>query len=182
MLIVNKQEIINEVIKIEGGYVNDPSDSGGKTKYGITKATARANGYNGSIRNITKSTAYDIYEKKYWNALRLDSIFDVAPKTAEKMFDIGVNAGKGRAGKWLQESLNALNHKNRYGKLLAIDGDVGNQTLGVLNKFIQHRGSRGDVNLTKMLNSHQGYHYMAIANNYSKNKKFTYGWIDNRVS
>ena len=33
---------INELIEREGGYVNDPKDSGGETKFGITVATARA--------------------------------------------------------------------------------------------------------------------------------------------
>ena len=32
-----KDEAIKNIIKIEGGYVDDPSDSGGETKYGITK-------------------------------------------------------------------------------------------------------------------------------------------------
>ena len=30
-------DIIDIVIKHEGGYVNDPTDLGGETKYGITK-------------------------------------------------------------------------------------------------------------------------------------------------
>ena len=30
-------EIIKTVIEHEGGYVNDPTDLGGETKYGITK-------------------------------------------------------------------------------------------------------------------------------------------------
>lgn len=37
-----KDKIINEIIRVEGGYVNDPRDSGGETNFGITVAVARA--------------------------------------------------------------------------------------------------------------------------------------------
>ena len=30
-------EIIEQVLEHEGGYVDDPTDSGGETKYGISK-------------------------------------------------------------------------------------------------------------------------------------------------
>ena len=40
-----KTKIINEIIGVEGGYVNDPSDSGGETNFGITVAVARQFGY-----------------------------------------------------------------------------------------------------------------------------------------
>ena len=43
-----KEKIISEIIRIEGGYVNDPSDSGGETRYGITKAVALENNYTPS--------------------------------------------------------------------------------------------------------------------------------------
>ena len=33
----NFKEIIEKVLHHEGGYVNDPKDLGGETKYGITK-------------------------------------------------------------------------------------------------------------------------------------------------
>lgn len=48
-----KAEIINEIINSEGGYVNDPSDSGGETKYGITFATARSCGITKQIEDLT---------------------------------------------------------------------------------------------------------------------------------
>jgi len=44
-----KQEIINQIIDVEGGYVNDPSGSGGETNFGITEAVARAYGYAGAM-------------------------------------------------------------------------------------------------------------------------------------
>ena len=40
-----KDDTINHIIEIEGGYVNDPNDSGGETNYGVTEKVARDNGY-----------------------------------------------------------------------------------------------------------------------------------------
>jgi len=179
---MTKKEIIDNILKIEGGYTNDSSDSGGETNYGITKRTAISYGYRGSIRNLPKELAFEIYEKKYWDKLKLDKIFKIAPKTAEKMFDIGVNAGTSRAGKWLQTSINALNHKGRYSSGgLVVDGAVGRGTLGAFKAFIKHRGKNGDEVMRRMLNALQGNHYINIALKYPKNKKYTYGWVSNRV-
>ena len=41
---MNIEQYLDELIKREGGYVNNPADRGGATKYGITEAVARANG------------------------------------------------------------------------------------------------------------------------------------------
>lgn len=45
--------------------MNDPSDKGGETNYGITVATARANGYKGAMRDLPLQTAKDIYRNEY---------------------------------------------------------------------------------------------------------------------
>ena len=57
--------LIKDIIKVEGGYTNDPSDSGGETCWGITIAVARANGYAGAMKDMPQQVAYDIYYKQY---------------------------------------------------------------------------------------------------------------------
>jgi lysozyme family protein len=85
----------------EGGYVNNPKDPGGETNFGITKTTARAEGYMGSMKNMTLDTAKQIYRKKYWNP-----IFDEIPfALAFQLFDVAVNSGQQRAVQWLQTIL-----------------------------------------------------------------------------
>ena len=82
---MNFQECLNEVLKKEGGYVNDPNDSGGETNYGITKNVAVSFGYNGNMKTIPMDIVAQIYKKKYWDALRLDDISVLFPKTAKKI-------------------------------------------------------------------------------------------------
>ena len=50
-----KDQIIDEIIRKEGGYVNDPADSGGETNWGITVSRARQSGYNGDMRTMPRS-------------------------------------------------------------------------------------------------------------------------------
>ena len=177
-----KRKTIDDIIKVEGLYSNDIHDSGKKTMYGITERTARAYGYKGKMRDLPYKKAFEIYSRIYWDKLRLNDIEKIAPRTAEKLADVGINAGTSRAGKFIQRSLNALNYKNRYGADLKIDGQIGEKTIKMLQGFVSHRGKSGDNNLAKMIRSLQGHHYISIANKHKKNKRFTFGWIDNRIS
>ena len=52
--------VIDGILSIEGGYSNNPADRGGETNWGITKATARANGYQGEMKALTREEAYAI--------------------------------------------------------------------------------------------------------------------------
>ena len=58
-------DILEHVLANEGGYVDDPRDAGGETMLGITKAVARANGYAGPMRDLTRAKALDIYRGQY---------------------------------------------------------------------------------------------------------------------
>lgn len=49
---MNIEQYLDELIKREGGYVNNLADRGGATKYGITEAVARANGFKGNMRDL----------------------------------------------------------------------------------------------------------------------------------
>lgn len=98
---MNKQQIINHIIEIEGGYVNDPSDSGGETNYGITKQVALDNGYDGDMKDLSKDFAYQIYEKQYWNKLRAD---DYPIELAAKLVDMAVNLGVNRAARFFAKN------------------------------------------------------------------------------
>ena len=55
---MNIEQYLDELIKREGGYVNNPADRGGATKYGITEAVARANGFKGNMRDFLAKAIY----------------------------------------------------------------------------------------------------------------------------
>lgn len=177
-----KQKIIGQIIKIEGGYVNDPSDSGGETNYGVTKRVARRFGYTGSMRDLPRSIAFEIYEKNYWDSMSLDEVEKIAgERIAEELADTGVNMGVGRASEFLQRSLNVLNNRGQNYLDLKIDGNIGGKTLVALKAFIAKRGSSGESVLYNMLNSLQGSFYITLAERREKDEKFVFGWFKNRV-
>lgn len=59
---MNIEKYLDELIKREGGYVNNPADRGSATKYGITEAVARANGFKGNMRDLPLDVAKAIYK------------------------------------------------------------------------------------------------------------------------
>lgn len=117
----------------EGGYVNDPNDPGGPTKYGITWKTLRAsrglpskkefdNSDVQMVKNLTLSEAEEIYRKNYWT----QAGGDLLPAGIDFMtFDFGVNSGPQTAVKNLQ----------RLVKVERVDGVVGVHTLQAVNNY-----------------------------------------------
>lgn len=91
----NFNDCFNHVLKDEGGYTNDPADSGGATNLGITqKETTK------DVRTLTIADARDIYKTKYWDACNCDNLSSGVDYT---VFDYAVNSGVGRARKVLQQ-------------------------------------------------------------------------------
>lgn len=176
-----KNKIIDNIIKIEGGYVNDPSDSGGETKYGITKAVAIANGYNGEMKLLPYSFAFEIYSKRYWDSMNLDEVEKLAPKIAEELCDTGVNMGVKRAAIFLQRCLNVLNNTGSAYSDIVVDGDIGKKSLSALKSFLDLRRNDGEKILLAMLNCLQGEFYISLAEKREKDERFVFGWFKNRI-
>lgn len=177
-----KDEAIKNIIKIEGGYVDDPSDSGGETKYGITKKVAMDFGIKKPMKDLTKKDATEIYEELYWHSIKADDILSMSESIAEKLFDIGVNMGVGRAAEFMQRSLNVLNNQEEYYNDIAVDKSIGNVTLSRLRSFLKKRGEAdGELVFVNMLNCLQGSFYVELAERREKDEKFIFGWMRNRV-
>lgn len=108
---------INHTLELEGGYVNDPKDSGGQTKYGISKKAYP----DLDIKNLTISQAMEIYRKDYWDRCKCDYMPDAL---SVAVFDFAVNSGVKTAIKKLQIALGVKS-----------DGIIGNQTIGACNRL-----------------------------------------------
>lgn len=108
------------VIASEGGYVDDPRDPGGKTRYGVTEAVARAAGYEGDMRALPIYLAKAIYRRDYWEPIKGDSL---PWPLCLYVFDAAVNQGVRPAAMMLQRALDT-----------AQDGIVGKQTVALAAK------------------------------------------------
>lgn len=82
----------------EGGYVNDPADPGGETKWGISKRSYP----HLNIKDLTREQAKEIYHKDFWLALHADTLPD---GVAFQLFDFAVNSGIQTAIRYFQRAL-----------------------------------------------------------------------------
>ena len=179
---MNIEQYLEELIKREGGYVNNPADRGGATKYGITQAVARENGYKGNMKDLSLDVAKAIYRKQYWMEPRFDQVNSLSSAVAEELLDTGVNCGTGFAKPLLQRALNLLNNQGKAGfPDLEVDGVYGSETLGALKTYLSKRGKEGEKVLVRVLNIMQGQRYIEICERNPKQEQFFYGWIANRV-
>jgi lysozyme family protein len=126
-------DIAEEIVAREGGYVNDPDDPGGATKYGVTIHTMRRLGIDltgdgrvsaADVRRLTREQARDIYVEHYFRRPGLARL----PETLQaSVFDMYVNAG-GNAIRVLQRLLNEM------GETLTVDGALGPMTLAAAHR------------------------------------------------
>ena len=101
-------EMINTILKHEGGFVNDPDDAGGATNYGVTIGTYRRyvnrRATIDDIKNMSKNIAREIYRQQYYYSPKIDKLPEVVQP---QVFDMGVNAGPNRAIKIYQQCIGA---------------------------------------------------------------------------
>lgn len=116
------EEALAFVLSHEGGYVRDPRDPGGETKFGISRRS-----YPGlDIANLTREQAAAIYRRDFWDG---PGISRLPRELAMPVFDAAVNAGCRSAVRWLQEALNAAGETDPGLPPLEVDGELGPVTL-----------------------------------------------------
>ncbi|SLN39003.1 putative Peptidoglycan domain protein [Falsiruegeria litorea R37] len=127
------EQIAEEIVAREGGYVNDPDDPGGATKFGVTIHTMRRLGMDltgdgrvsvADVKALSRTQAVEIFVDHYFNRPRINRL----PKIIQpSVFDMYVNAG-GNAVKILQRLLRDM------GFAVSVDGALGPQTEGAAAK------------------------------------------------
>ena len=127
------EDIAKEIVAREGGFVNDPDDPGGATKFGVTLGTLHRLGIDltqdgrsdiADVKALTRDAAVRIFVSDYFERPRLG---DLPEALQASVFDMYVNAGA-NAVKILQTLLNDMGHD------LQVDGTVGPQTVAAAHQ------------------------------------------------
>jgi len=176
------KRVVDEVLRAEGGYVNDPADKGGETNFGITVAVARANGYKGAMRDMPEAVARAIYTARYITEPKFDQVLAVHAGIGAELIDTGVNMGPHRAAEFLQRWLNGFNDTGGRYPALFVDGRLGALSLGALGAFLKWRGQDGATVLLRGLNGVQVERYLSITEANTAQRRFLFGWIKERVA
>jgi len=126
-------DIVSDILRREGGYVNDPDDPGGATKHGVTIHTMRRLGIDvdgdgdvdgNDVRKLTRERAASIFKEHYFVKPGIAALPEVLQAS---VFDMYVNAG-GAAVKILQRLL------AKFGFPVAVDGALGPKTVAATSK------------------------------------------------
>lgn len=102
---MNFDQAFDLLLGHEGTYSRHPSDPGGETMWGITRRVALQEGYTGDMRLLPRETAKGIYQRRYWDAVKADSLPDALRFS---VFDAAVNSGVAQAVKWLQRAVDVV--------------------------------------------------------------------------
>ncbi len=122
------QEIAEEIVAREGGFVDDPDDPGGATKYGVTIATLRRLGLDltgdgrvdvEDVKRLGRDQARDIFIEHYYYRPGINKLPEAIRPS---VFDMYVNAGA-NAIRILQGLL------RKMGWMVAVDGVIGPETI-----------------------------------------------------
>ena len=143
----NYDHCLEMILHHEGGYVNHPKDPGGETNLGVTKRVyerwCMENDLNQKdMKDLEFDDVAPIYKKNYWDRVKGDELpwgLDLC------VFDFGVNAGTGRAAKYLQGLVGATQ-----------DGAIGPGTLGKVAEYLEHNSVQTAI--VEYQHRRQGYY------------------------
>lgn len=135
---------LETILHHEGGYVNHPKDPGGETNLGVTKRVYEDFGGTKDMKDLTREDVEPIYKKNYWDRVKGDNLpagLDLC------VFDFGVNAGTGRAAKYLQTIIGTV-----------ADGGIGPNTLKALEAHLEELPGGVKQLIETYQNKRQGYY------------------------
>jgi len=172
-------EIATEIVRREGGYVNDADDPGGATKYGVTIHTMRRLGLDltedgkitvADVKALTINQALDIFKKHYFYRPKIDQL----PQPLQaSVFDMQVNSG-GNAIKVLQRLL------IKFGEDVSADGVLGPQSVRAAHNV----WAKAPDHLVDAYGIERRNYYYRLADNRTASRKYARkldgdkgGWI-----
>lgn len=158
---------IDDIIEREGGekVTDDPSDSGGRTQYGISE---KAHPEAWADGKVTRDEARSIYENVYILAEHFDKIPNEPLK--HQVIDFGVPSGPDIATRLLQQVVGTT-----------IDGEMGQKTLYAIQNYPDGLlfGVKvpGIVLLNLAFRDARIMRYATLAKARPKDLKYLLGWI-----
>jgi lysozyme family protein len=172
-------DAVDEVLRREGGFVNNSADPGGATNWGVSirfLLSEKPDLFSGisldtdndgdidaeDIQDMTRETAVEIYRRCWWDRYGYARL---APGIGEKVFDMSVNAGPGQAHRILQQSINDC------GGMVTVDGKLGPITVAAANAINHQRL------LERIRNRQAGFYRSLVAQN-AKLSVFLKGWLN----
>ncbi len=114
----------DRLIGHEGGYVNDPQDPGGETKWGISKRSYP----HLTIAELTREQAKAIYHADFWNRIRADKLAD---GVAFQLLDFAINSGISTAVRYFQRALGVADD-GHWGPISQAAADATSETDQIL--------------------------------------------------
>lgn len=186
-----------KLLLIEGGFVDDPTDRGGTTKYGISlRFLAAAGAFDSDgdgiadfdldmdgdidgadVRKLTRGDAVFLYNRHFWQPLGCDAL---PIPLGEALFDQGVNGGLTAARKLLQRALNSclllIPVSTAKKTLLKVDGNVGTATMAALRE-IATSNSVGIAGLMTAYRQAARERYRNIVSRYPDQQRYLNGWL-----
>ena len=143
----NYAKCLELVLHHEGGYVDHPNDPGGETNLGVTKRVYEEWCMENDLaqkdmKELEVGDVEPIYKKNYWDRVKADELptgLDLC------VFDFAVNAGPGRAAKYLQSMIGTT-----------ADGGIGPNTLARLEGYLEENGLQETIE--KYQKNRQGYY------------------------
>lgn len=167
-------DVLGLVLKNEGGLVNDPSDRGGLTNFGITirsfcvflypskdpNILSQDPEIRRKLKNITIDEVKKFYKEMYWDRIHGD---EMLRDMSFILFDQAINRGVATTVKALQSFLN-----------ISGDGIMGPETLEAIKLQFNSGNSRKKIQQFIFLLQ---LRYINIVKNDISQLKFLSGWI-----
>ncbi|WP_455217857.1 glycoside hydrolase family 108 protein [Kaarinaea lacus] len=165
----NIDEMLDTILKHEGGFVNDPDDPGGATNFGVTLATLSQwlgrTATVDEVRDMDVETAKEIYRKRYYS----DPGIDDFPQAIQPLvFDCAVNHGPAQAIKFVQKVSNDAGLGS-----LEVDGVNGPRTRDAVNQAFASMGN----NMINAIVDERIAFYHRIVERKPSSEKFLKGWL-----
>lgn len=161
------EDILIDLLKREGGFVNDPADRGGATNFGVTIGTLKRHNIDmdgdgdvdiDDVKLLDFATVKKLYREQYWEPAKVERL---PGEYWPIYFDMVVNHGQANAVRILQRAANST------GEYLLVDGIIGPKTINAV---------RG-VPISRIV-AERVLFFAAIVHSDKTQRRFWFGWFN----